>query len=123
MALFRDISNTSRETSAARSWVMFNGTGTVSIYTSFNISSITDAGTGQYRVNLSNGMPNNQYCCLVTGTAGQSSGGNASLDTTSFGGNGSNYPNSSTSYQIRGVNGSGNTQDMEWVNSATWRED
>jgi len=123
MALYRDISSTPRETSAARSWVMFNGTGTVSIFTSFNISSITDAGTGAYRVNLTNGHPNNQYCCLATGTGAQSSGGGATLDSTAFGGNGSNYPNSSSSYQIRTVNGSGSTQDMQWVNSATWRED
>ena len=127
MALFRDIndgSNTNaRETSAARSWLMFNGTGTVSIFTSFNISSITDAGTGHYRINLTNGMPNNQYCCLATGTGGSSSGGTATMDSTSFDGNGSNYPNSSTSYQIRAVSGTGANQDMEWINTATWRED
>ena len=58
MALYRDISNTPRETSAARSWVMFNGTSTVSIFTSFNISSITDVASGQYRINLTNGHPN-----------------------------------------------------------------
>ena len=126
MAIYRDISDgsstTPRETSAARSWVVFNGTGTVAINLSFNVSSITDAGTGHYRINLTNGHPNTSYVCLATGTGGQSSGGGATLDSTSFNGSGTNYPNSSTSYQIRTVNGTGGNQDMEWVNTATWRE-
>ena len=32
----------------AKAWVNFNGTGTVAIRDSFNVSSITDVGTGQY---------------------------------------------------------------------------
>ncbi len=32
----------------ARAWVKFDGTGTVGIEDSFNVSSITDYGTGQY---------------------------------------------------------------------------
>ena len=122
MGVYTNLDSTSRETSPCRSWVMFNGTGTVSIFTSFNISSIGDSGTGNYRVNLSHSHGNNQYCCLVTGTAGQSSGGTAMCDTTSFQGSGSNYPNSSTSWQIRSVTGSGSNTDMEWVNAATWKE-
>ena len=128
MALFRDTNNDGgttvpRETAGCRSYVMFDGTGTVSISTSFNISSITDAGTGSYRVNLTHGHPNNLYCCLATGTGGQTSGGDAVLDTRQFGGSGSNNPISSTSYQIRGVTGSGATTDVSWICSATWRED
>tara|TARA_B110000503_G_scaffold105911_1_gene158092 strand:+ start:1596 stop:3029 length:1434 start_codon:yes stop_codon:yes gene_type:complete len=37
----------------AKAWVNFNGTGTVSIVNSYNVSSITDNGTGNYRVNFS----------------------------------------------------------------------
>ena len=50
-----------------------------------------------------------------------SSGGTATCDSTSFNGNGANYPNSSTSYQIRAVSGTGAGQDMQWINTATWR--
>ena len=123
MALFRDIDGTARETSACRSWVMFDGTGTISIKQSFNISSIGDSGTGYYRVNLTNGHPNNLYVTLVTGTAGQTSGGSATLDSVSFNGQGVNTPNSSTSYQIRGVSGTGAQTDHAQVHTATWRED
>jgi hypothetical protein len=37
----------------AKAWVNFNGTGTVAIRDSYNVSSITDLGTGNYRVNFS----------------------------------------------------------------------
>jgi hypothetical protein len=36
----------------ARAWVNFNGTGTVAIRASGNVSSITDNGTGLYTVNF-----------------------------------------------------------------------
>jgi len=35
-----------------KAWVNFNGTGTVAILDSHNVSSITDNGTGSYTVNL-----------------------------------------------------------------------
>jgi hypothetical protein len=50
-----------------RAWVNFNGTGTVAIRASFNVSSITDNGTGDYTVNFTNAMPDANYS--VTGQA------------------------------------------------------
>ena len=44
-----------------RAWVNFNGTGTVSINGSGNVSSITDVSTGQYEVNFSTSMPDVNY--------------------------------------------------------------
>ena len=44
-----------------RAWVNFNGTGTVAIRASFNVSSITDNGTGDYTVNFTNAMPDVNY--------------------------------------------------------------
>ena len=44
-----------------RAWVNFNGTGTVAIQESANVSSITDHGTGDYQVNLSTPMPDANY--------------------------------------------------------------
>lgn len=44
-----------------RAWVNFNGTGTVEIRDSFNISSITDNGTGDYTANLTTAMPGINY--------------------------------------------------------------
>jgi hypothetical protein len=48
-----------------RAWVNFDGTGTVAIRASFNVSSITDNGTGDYTVNFSNAMPDANYTFLA----------------------------------------------------------
>jgi hypothetical protein len=42
-----------------RAWVNFNGTGTVAIRASGNVSSITDNGTGTYDVNYATALPAN----------------------------------------------------------------
>lgn len=45
----------------ARAWVNFNGTGTVAIRASGNVSSITDNGVGDYTVNFTTAMPDVNY--------------------------------------------------------------
>jgi hypothetical protein len=52
----------------ARAWVNFNGTGTVAIRASGNVSSITDNGTGDYTVNFTTAMPDVNFS--VQGSAG-----------------------------------------------------
>ena len=47
-----------------RAWVNFNGTGTVAIRGSGNVTSITDVGTGDYTVNLTTAMPDTNYCIV-----------------------------------------------------------
>lgn len=51
-----------------RAWVNFNGKGTVAIRQSGNVSSITDRGTGRYRINFSTAMPDNGYCTVASAT-------------------------------------------------------
>ena len=48
-----------------RAWVNFNGTGTVAIRGSFNVSSITDNGTGDYTVNFTTAMPDANYAPIA----------------------------------------------------------
>ena len=70
---------------SAKAWVVFNGTGTVSISSSFNVSSVTDNGTGTYTVNFSSPMNVSDY-----GVWGQ-------VDpSTSFAGNNANNLNIGT---------------------------
>lgn len=45
----------------ARAWVNFNGTGTVAIRASGNVSSLTDNGVGNYTVNLTTSLPDANY--------------------------------------------------------------
>ena len=51
---------------ACRAWVNFNGTGTVAIRDSGNVSSITDRGTGLYRINLTTDMPDENYSFVAS---------------------------------------------------------
>lgn len=55
-----------------RAWVNFNGTGTVAIRDSFNVSSVTDNGLGDYTVNFSTAMSNANYCVVVSAGLGDS---------------------------------------------------
>ena len=50
-----------------RAWVNFNGTGTVAIRASGNVSSITDNGTGIYTVNFTTAMPDANYSNVYGG--------------------------------------------------------
>jgi hypothetical protein len=47
--------------SKCRAWVNFDGTGTVAIRASGNVSSISDDGTGTYTVNFATAMPDADY--------------------------------------------------------------
>ena len=64
--VFQDSAGTQIGT-LCRAWVNFNGTGTVDIRASFNVSTITDNGTGDYTVNFTNPMPDASYVTLGYG--------------------------------------------------------
>ena len=49
-----------------KAWVNFNGTGTVAIRASFNVSSITDNGVGDYTVNFTTALADANYAALAT---------------------------------------------------------
>jgi hypothetical protein len=49
----------------AKAWVNFNGTGTVAIRASYNVSSITDNGTGTYTINLATALTDTNYVVVV----------------------------------------------------------
>lgn len=51
-----------------RAWVNFNGTGTVAIRAGFNVSSITDNGTGDYTANFTVAMGDANYSVCGAGS-------------------------------------------------------
>ena len=62
---------------AARAWVNFDGTGTVAIRGSGNVSSITDNGTGDYTVNFTTAMQDVNFAVAssaATSGSGSSTG-------------------------------------------------
>lgn len=54
-----------------KAWVNFDGTGVVSITDSFNVSSITDLGTGFYRANFTTNLPDADYATVAAGECPQ----------------------------------------------------
>ena len=85
----------------AKFWVNFNGSGTIATRTSFNVSSLTDNGTGDYTVTLTNAFSdemaanmtsgkNNSYYSSSSNTAtlrlqAKTMGTNTNADTTIIG--------------------------------------
>ena len=66
--------------SPVKAWVNFNGTGTVAIRESMNISSITDVDVGTYHVNFETDMPDVNFVGHVT--AGKVGGAASSSNST-----------------------------------------
>jgi hypothetical protein len=63
---------------SAKAWVNFNGTGTVAIRASFNVSSITDNGVGDYTVNFTSAMTDANYATQITAGFGDANRSNPS---------------------------------------------
>jgi hypothetical protein len=57
-----------------KAWVNFNGTGTVAIRASYNVSSITDNGTGDYTVNFTTAMTDANYGISIARSAAPGQG-------------------------------------------------
>ena len=101
-------------TYACRAWVNFNGTGTVAIRASGNVSSITDNGTGDYTVNFTTAMPDADYACVAS--AGE--GGDGRLDVSFI----NTTPRTASLVRFRVYNHGNNTNvDGAQVNVAIFR--
>ena len=102
---------------ACRAWVNFNGTGTVAIRASGNVSSITDNGVGNYTVNLTTAMSDANY--IWNGTVQGDASGNARSafsDTADV--------NTTTSFKVKtgySSAGSSQLQDFPTVSVAVFR--
>jgi hypothetical protein len=104
-----------------RAWVNFNGTGTVAIRASGNVSSITDNGVGDYTVNFATAMPNNNYA-IVQGVNDDPGAFGVNIFTEQ--GNGSSYGSKTTTSSVRlraGQNLSGAYVDCGVINLAFFR--
>lgn len=58
----------------SRAWASWDGTGTVSIFSSGNVSSISDNGTGLWTVNFTNGMASTGYVTAMNVGKGDATG-------------------------------------------------
>ena len=101
-----------------RAWVNFNGTGTVAIRGSGNVSSITDNGTGDYTVNFTTALTDANYS--VVGTAkivGGGGGQNIRIHNDAY-----TTSVTTTAVKVQVTNaGNSATADSEMVNIAVFR--
>ncbi len=77
----------------AKTWIQFNGTGTIATQDSFGVGSLTDNNTGNYSIGFANNMANNDYANAGIGnTAGMSSEAvtTSALNALTFNSSGSN---------------------------------
>jgi hypothetical protein len=103
-------------TGVAKAWVNFNGTGTIAIRDSFNVSSITDNGTGRYAINFTTAMPNANYGASVS-VSSMPAVSDANLVSTDC--NNTSRANPTTSvFSITTYNASFSPLDMEFVRVA-----
>jgi hypothetical protein len=78
---FNDGTSMSTGQQACKAWVNFNGSGTVAIRAAYNVSSITDNGTGDYTINFTNAMPDANYSyTLAFGDGGSGSNSYGYID-------------------------------------------
>lgn len=98
---------------SAKAWVNFNGTGTVAIRQGYNVSSITDNGTGNYTINFTNALPDANYS--ITGTAGAGSTGTSTL-WGSYG-----TPTTTTAQVGTGLSTTGANTDYAYVSVVIFR--
>lgn len=56
--------------SACKGWILFDGTGTISITVSYNVTSITDSGTGVYEVTWDVDFSSVNWSVLSTANVG-----------------------------------------------------
>lgn len=98
-----------------RAWVNFNGTGTVAIRASGNVTSITDNGTGNYTVNFTNAMPDANYA-----TVGITEGANAT-NTTNLSIFSSEASQTTSSVRVTSINNSNTAADRSCISVSVFR--
>jgi hypothetical protein len=102
-----------------RAWVNFNGTGTVAIRSSGNVTSITDNGVGDYTVNFTTAMPDANYSSVAS--CSPSAGPNQRVVVMNFAGT-SNTISAPTSSACRfSTSALAATADVEYVHFAAFR--
>lgn len=70
--------------SASKAWVNFNGGGTIAARDSFNLSSLTDNGTGNYSINVSSAFDSSGYTVLGNALSAAVAGGTYVLGPSSI---------------------------------------
>jgi hypothetical protein len=103
--------STANVINGAKAWVNFNGTGTVAIRASYNVSSITDNGTGNYTINFTNAFADANYGVNFSAGDGSTTGAGAAAI----------YTQTTTTSRVFIFNTAGSAQDYAYVSASYFR--
>ena len=104
-----------------RAWVNFDGTGTVAIRASGNVSSITDNGTGDYTINFTSAMSDANYS--IGGSTGYNGNGTSGgfLAPNRIGSSGNESAPTTTSCRVTSATVGGSIIDAKYISIAVFR--
>ena len=102
-----------------KAWVNFDGTGTPAIRASFNVSSITDNGTGDYTVNFTTALADANYSCVMDRLWNTTGNALIHIYTDEDGGTGS--APTTTTVRVLSIVASGASQDSSRISVAIFR--
>tara|TARA_R100001460_G_scaffold3938_1_gene11463 strand:+ start:962 stop:1342 length:381 start_codon:yes stop_codon:yes gene_type:complete len=94
---------------SAKAWINFNGQNTPAARDSFNISTLTDVGTGVYEPNFSSAMSNANYATTCGPNGGNAGSVNYALGVEST---------TTTKVKLRNQNGNGGEEDNSQNNAS-----
>jgi hypothetical protein len=92
---------------SAKAWANFNGN-TATIRDSYNVSSVTVNGTGDFTVNFTNAFADGNYCCNVTSKQDEAGGGTYTFGSF-YAGSGATVANVFQAGSVRVTNNIGNS--------------
>jgi hypothetical protein len=96
----------------AKAWVRFNGTGTVSILDSHNVSSLNDSGTGWCYVIYQNALGNGVNSCVVASCSNAANSYNRGIHTA---------PQSTANFSVMTfTTSSGSAIDVEMISAVAF---
>ena len=98
----------------AKAWINFNGTGTPAIRDDFNVSSITDNGTGDYTINFSSALASADYCAVMSQQSDPANGPDCSAIFYARTPNTVSNPTTSL-FRVSTLDASGNARDRAYV--------
>jgi len=99
----------------AKAWVNFNGSGTVAIRDSYNVSSITDNATGRWRINFSTDLANADFS--VSAALGTVTGSSLATSALIHCGNDVEYAPSTSGFTLSAVLPSVSWQDPKYLSA------
>lgn len=103
----------------AKAWVNFNGTGTVAIRASGNVTSITDNGVGDYTVNLTSALADGDYSVAAMCNSGTTAQTNRSVCIAAA--SPSSAPTTKTASAVRILVGLTSLEDNNQMNVVIFR--